>query len=165
MQSRRYPIDLRARMAVCDANYIRILKLFPAWQANAHRVFALALSEDNSQTLVYLKIIEQFRYTSTLMLTFSDNGQNSPWFSPPCMQVRLYHDACTAEVTSYQDVPIASLESLACSNRAFSTNEKEEVNLFLAEWLSLCLNEGLGTDLPGTGRVESTTHVHAVQGT
>jgi uncharacterized protein YqiB (DUF1249 family) len=149
MQSRRYSIDLRARMAVCDANYIRILKLFPDQEPLARRVFALPFGNGMHHTLVQLKITEKFRYTSTLALTMSNDALAGIWFTPPCMLVRLYHDACTAEVVSYQETPVSSIETLAAMNRAFSINEKEEVNLFLAEWLSLCLDEGMGSG-PGT---------------
>jgi uncharacterized protein YqiB (DUF1249 family) len=136
-------------MAVCDANYIRILKLIPAHAPMASRVFALPFGTGEHQTLVQLKITEKFRYTSTLALTMTNEALAGIWFTPPCILVRLYHDACTAEVVSYQETPVSSIETLAAMNRAFSINEKEEVNLFLAELLSLCLDEGMGTGMPG----------------
>jgi uncharacterized protein YqiB (DUF1249 family) len=147
MQSRRYPIDLKARMAVCDANYIRILKLFPGQLPESSRIFELPFGSGEHRTFVQLKITEKFRYTSTLALTMTNEVLTGLWFTPPSMLVRLYHDACTAEVVSYQETPVASLEAMATASREFSINEKEEVNLFLAEWLGLCLDEGLGTGL------------------
>jgi uncharacterized protein YqiB (DUF1249 family) len=150
-------------MAVCDANYLRILKLFPAHQPDSTRIFALPCGTGDNLTLVQLKVTEKFRYTSTLALTMTPEADTGLWFSPPCMLIRLYHDACTAEVVSYQEQPVPAWEPLASLGQAFPSNEKEEVNLFLAECLSLCLNEGMGMSLPETRAVAAGARDNAMQ--
>src|SRR5262245_10276158 len=104
MQSRRHPIDLSARMAVCDGNYIRLLKLLPDLSPAASRVFTLPeLGAAASAQRVVLEVVETFKYTSTVSITLEVPGLASAYYRPPAMLVRLYHDANTAEVTSYQD--------------------------------------------------------------
>lgn len=148
MQTRRFPIDLSATMAVCDANYIRILKLFPDFSQEASRVFALpALGEDDpleTGHLVMLEIIETFKYTSTLSIRLSLPQAMGDYYRPPVMLVRLYHDANTAEVVSYQNQrDTRNLYSVDEVPRYYP-DEKDQINLFLAEWLTLCLDSGLG---------------------
>jgi uncharacterized protein YqiB (DUF1249 family) len=138
-------------MAVCDANYIRLLKLFPDHLSDTSRIFALPFGAADSRMLVQLRITEKFRYTSTVTLTMSSESIEGLWFTPPCMLVRLYHDACTAEVISYQQTRLHQLENQAGMNHAFATNEKEEANLFLSDWLNLCLHEGMVDHVPVTG--------------
>ena len=59
------------------------------------------------------------------------------------MIVRLYHDAGTAEVVSYQDhVGFKALYGEDDAPR-FNWDEKNQINLFLADWLTLCLDGGL----------------------
>ena len=143
MQSRRYPINLSARMAVCDANYIRVMKLIPEISANKCRMFVLPLYSSACNAQVSLTVEENFRYTTTIAIRLSTDGSAGSWFTPPSMLVRMYHDACTAEVTSYQGMATATLEEQAILSPAFAMNEKEEVNLLLAEWLNLCLQQGM----------------------
>ena len=148
MQTRRHPIDLSARMAVCDANYIRLLKLLPALPASSHRAFALPAvgtgAAAGHQQLVLLEVVESFRYTSTVSIGLINEGPAHDYYRPPAMLIRLYHDAATAEVVSYQQQ--RQLRVLYPEDEAprYYPDEKEQVNLFLAEWLVLCLEAGLG---------------------
>src|SRR5690606_2797964 len=105
LQPRRHPIDLSARMAVCDGNYIRLLKLLPDLAPGARREFALPeLGEEQSAPQrVLLVIVETFKYTSTVSIHLEVAGRASAYYQPPAMLVRLYHDASTAEVVSYQE--------------------------------------------------------------
>lgn len=146
MQNRRHPLDLITAMAVCDGNYIRILKLLPGFSLGQRRVFALPALGSGSglEHQVLLHVVERFRYTSTVSLQVCISAPASDYYQPPLMLVRLYHDACTAEVVSYQQQGAFHVRALPGDGPEFSRDEKQQVNALLAEWLTLCLAEGLG---------------------
>jgi uncharacterized protein YqiB (DUF1249 family) len=147
MQSRRHPIDLSARMAVCDGNYIRLLKLLPDLMPGARRDFTLpelGTGVDATAQSVVLEVTETFKYTSTVSISLQTPGAPSAYYRPPAMLVRLYHDANTAEVTSYQEERRIRVLYEEDELPRFYPDEKEQVNLFLAEWLALCLEAGQG---------------------
>jgi uncharacterized protein len=151
MQSRRHPIDLSARMAVCDGNYIRLLRLLPDLAQSARREFTLPeLGAGNTSTAqsVVLAVVETFKYTSTVSIGLETPGLASAYYRPPAMLVRLYHDANTAEVISYQDERRIRVLYQEDELPRYYPDEKEQVNLFLAEWLALCLEAGQGHHVP-----------------
>ncbi|MFN0002473.1 MAG: DUF1249 domain-containing protein [Pseudohongiellaceae bacterium] len=139
-------IDLSARMAVCDANYIRILKLVPDFTINTRRSFYLPAvgAQTFPDQYVELMVIEAFRYTSTLSLTMAQPNLISPYYRPPNMLVRMYHDANTAEVVSYQEQWSQKIKLASDKIQLEQHDEKGQKNLFLAEWLHLCMETGLG---------------------
>ncbi|MDR2213150.1 MAG: DUF1249 domain-containing protein [Pseudomonadales bacterium] len=143
---RRHPIDLSAAMAVCDANYLRLRKLLPDSGLGQTRAIGLAGKSGVPLAQVELSVVEQSRYTSTVRLYLSDcrGGMTHPYYQPPLLLVRLYHDAATAEVISYQGRAISGFVTVLGASAAFNPDEKEQVNQFLAECLQLCLECGLG---------------------
>lgn len=143
LQARRHPIDLSARMAVCDGNYIRLLKLLPDMRPAARREFTLPELGAGAQRVV-LEVVETFKYTSTVSIALHIPGLALAYYRPPVMLVRLYHDANTAEVVSYQDERRIRVMYQEDELPRFYPDEKEQVNLFLAEWLALCLETGQG---------------------
>lgn len=147
VQSRRHPIDLSARMAVCDGNYIRLLKLLPDLTPSARRDFALPELGDAGLAAphrVVLEVVETFKYTSTVSIGLDAPVLTSAYYRPPVMLVRLYHDANTAEVISYQDEKNIRVLYQEDELPRYYPDEKEQVNLFLADWLALCLDVGQG---------------------
>lgn len=140
-------LDLSARMAVCDANYLRLLKLMPDFVLGQSRVILLpALRPDDQEAMhrLELSVVESFRYTSTVSLALIVEEQVPDWYLSPRMLVRLYHDAGTAEVVGYQDQANFKAVYAEDDMPRFSWDEKNQLNLFLAEWLTLCLEGGLG---------------------
>ena len=101
---RRYVPDLQQMAAVYEGNFVRLNKLLPEFEEGASQTFFLsAVDVHNSDTLpvsITLKVTERFPYTSTVEVV--QQGPNVPWVQQPRMLVRIYHDACSAEVTSYQ---------------------------------------------------------------
>jgi len=141
---RRYPVDLITAMAVCDANYLRLLKLLPDLSLNASRIIGLPVPDSAAIDRVEFQVMETFRYTSTVVIRLDASGlEPSAYYRPPVMLVRLYHDACNAEVISYQDKTTAGFQMMLSDSIEFTPDEKDQVNLFLAEWLQLCLQQGL----------------------
>lgn len=152
--NRRYRIDLIRQMADCDANFIRLLKLMPELESfrNAHlqnpssgagfaREFLINSPGTNEDDVkVRISVLEVFRYTSTLAVT--QLTKINHWIEPPGMMVRVYHDAATAEAVSYQGHR-AFLAKYAVPNPTmYHQDEKRQINEFLGEWLSLCLQTG-----------------------
>lgn len=145
-QAKRYVVDLSATMAVCDANYIRLLKLMPHFGLDASRSFTLptagSAAHENISQSVDLVVIEAFRYTSTIRIRMGAIAANG-FYQPPCILVRVYHDANTAEVISFQEEWNNRVNPLPEDAPLFYPDEKEQVNMFLAEWLTLCIETGL----------------------
>jgi uncharacterized protein YqiB (DUF1249 family) len=142
---KRPPLDLRARMAVCDANYLRLLKLVPEFRAGLQRTILLPAVREQELGMHRLdvQVLEHFRYTTTLRLSLVVEESIPYWFQEPRLIVRLYHDAGTAEVVSYQDhVGFKAIYGDDDAPR-FNWDEKNQINLFLADWLTLCLEDGL----------------------
>jgi len=148
MQNRRHPLDLSSAMAVCDGNFIRILKLLPGFSVDQRRSFALpALGAGPGAGLehhVVLHVVERFRYTSTVNMQVRLSGPGSAYYQPPLIVVRLYHDASTAEVVSYQQQGAFHVRARPGEGPEFSLDEKQQVNALLEEWLTLCMEQGLG---------------------
>ena len=69
-------------------------------QPEVTRKFSLIQNGSAREVTVTIKILERFRYTTTLEITQTPDDSNM--VSAPVMLVRVYHDASTAEVISYQ---------------------------------------------------------------
>lgn len=204
MKVKSYTIDLSEQMAVCDANYIRLLKLLGNTRSLNERIIGLPqlgshgghgeygkYGEHNQHTekgkhagyagyagyagkgkqeqvLVHLEVLENFKYTSTISIRqilssqirsrATENAEqptrditkhavlereSSAYYNSPEMIIRVYHDAKTAEVTSYQNHRYFKAIYPVPNRFMYQCDEKEQLNLFLAEWLNLCINEGL----------------------
>lgn len=152
MKVKNYTIDLSEQMAVCDANYIRLLKLLGNPRSLNRRVVAfphLGHVSRREQISVCLEVMENFKYTSTIRISQQLVASKAKdldalsHYNAPEMIVRVYHDAKTAEVTSYQNHKYFKAVYPVPNPSMYQCDEKEQLNLFLAEWLNLCINEGL----------------------
>jgi len=158
MNVKPYTIDLSEQMAVCDANYIRLLKLLGSsnsFDRNNKRLVALpelGQGVNQERVSVRLEVLEEFKYTSTISVKqLLGNIENSlesyecspSYYNAPEMIIRVYHDAKTAEVVSYQNHKYFKAVYPVPNQFMYQSDEKEQLNLFLAEWLNLCINEGL----------------------
>lgn len=89
---------------------------------------------------VEIEVLETFKYTTTLRISQKPELEN--WMTNPSMQVRIYHDACTAEVMSYQGHRNLEARYQQPNPGMYHADEKMQVNRFLGEWLSCCLKVG-----------------------
>ena len=64
MLRKRYRIDLPAHMAECDANYLRLMKLFPRLLEENVSVFGMAIGQHPYQ--VRLEVLERGPYTTLI---------------------------------------------------------------------------------------------------
>ena len=89
-RKRKYVPDLVSDMAECDANYIRLQRLFSSMDSEESREFGVeGVTEDGAR--VSLHITERCRYT-TMMTMRVENEADKPWVRWPLLTIRVYHD-------------------------------------------------------------------------
>ena len=133
MRARRYHIDLRGHLAVCDANYLRLARLLPQLERADRHVLRGPSSGAPQATL---KVVERARYTSVVAVV-----QRSPatGVAGARLKVRLYHDARCAEVIEFQGQRLFEAEYDYPNPKMRQPDEKAQVNRFLRELLDACL--------------------------
>lgn len=147
MRSKRYSVNLPAHMAECDANYLRIHKLFP-WLRDADaREFSIAVGD--LVVLMELKVLERAPYTTLLQLTQRAPGTpEKPWLPSPQLRIRLYHDAKCAEVVEFQRARDFQAVYAYPNPAMRQPDEKAQVNRLLSELLAVCLEHGQAAAMP-----------------
>lgn len=152
--NRRYVPDLKKMSAACEGNYIRLNKLLPDFQLGCEMSFLMGSVRDGrtlgneistpeaqaNQARITLKVIESFPYTSTIELI--QQGACSAWIQPPNMIVRVYHDARSAEVITYQNQKRIQGKYVYPNPQMRMPDEKAQLNQFLADWLTHCFKHG-----------------------
>ncbi len=142
-KQRKYSINLPAHMAECDANYLRLEKLFPSMREEDATAFGVDVN--GLALTITLRVLERGPFTTLLRLT---QEPAPPWSRKPSLTIRLYHDARCAEVVEYQgkrhfravyDYPNEDMRQ---------PDEKAQINRFLSEYLALCLAHGVAPDKP-----------------
>ncbi|MEP0354176.1 MAG: DUF1249 domain-containing protein [Paraglaciecola sp.] len=132
---KKYVPKVASMHKVCEFNYGRLLRLLPDCDTED-----LEYQFEISPALQYtIKIIECSRYTSTIEM--SQKSHVGFEFLQPIVQVRLYHDAQMAEVLQAQNIGSLKPSYQYPNIKMYQKNEKEMVNLFLAEWLQFCLSQ------------------------
>jgi len=167
----RYKVNLPRQQAVCDANYLRLLKLMPNIDDSERWVFAvsgqtgstlpLEVSNETISHNVCIEVIERARYTTTVVVSqenqhnIAESGDRSGdgeeadgngcvldrWAAPE-LTVRLYHDARMAEVIGWQRHRYLKARYEYPNRHMYHSDEKAQFNLFLSEWLNHCLHQG-----------------------
>lgn len=135
-----YVPDLAAFMSLCDANYAKLLRLLPYFEDRDERCFGLSRSQ-NDLGLIRITILERCKYTTMLRI---EQGADIAILPPTQMEVRLYHDATMAEVTTYQGIEKIHQSYKHPNTAILQKDEKALCNEFLADWLSYCLKFGHG---------------------
>ena len=98
-----------------------------------------------SDFLSYTILVNEVtRYTS--LITISQDaeiaGQHLSDYFRPKMVIRLYHDARMAEVVSNQDIRQVKPRYDYPNHKMHLPDEKQQINIFLKEWLQLSLQLG-----------------------
>ena len=141
---KRYVPDLIKDMAACDANYIRIRRLFADLDEQDTRHFGLA--SEHCRASVTMHVLERARYTATLSIELDQLDIGLNWLIWPQFEVRVYHDLATAEVLRVgQSRKLRQVYSLP-NPEHYQPDEKSQVNQLLGELLTLCLSHGMATD-------------------
>lgn len=140
MKPKRYVPDLRRLGALCEGNYMRLQRLRQLEPGDASRCEFELHRETCYLGRVSLEVLQRARYTETVLLEQVHN--NGRWLNNPQLTVRIYHDARMAEVIScYRDRDIAAVNDYP-NRYMHHSDEKVQVNSFMADWLDFCLRFG-----------------------
>ena len=168
---RRYVPNLIADMAECDANFIRLLKLFPMMgeedclefgvdqrhsmgQSTQPASSVQSASAESASTLpssiqsttedgavVTITILERCPYT-TMMNVRVTNEDDKPWVHWPTLDVRVYHDIKSAEVVSFERHRNFKFRYQTPNQQMFQPDEKSQINRYFGELLTFCYEHG-----------------------
>ena len=133
------PRTLASLMELQDSSFRRLLRLAPCLrEMRGDFISRVAGALD-----LHLSVIERFKYTTTILLTYQFAAGAGPLMEPN-ITIRLYHDARLAEVVS-DARRHRSRNTHQCRRRAGPPSELErkwEQNRFLQKWLGYCLRQG-----------------------
>ena len=154
-RKRRYVPDLRAYISQCEYNYRRLLKLTTDLNEQQLRVFTVMTG--SLAMRIELQQIQNSRYTTSFAINQTlaggdgtaqsglETAEMLSWLAGPSMVVRLYHDAGLAEVLFFQKQGRIHPSYDYPNRNMFQPDEKAQLNRFLGDWLSHCLQHGQGT--------------------
>jgi uncharacterized protein YqiB (DUF1249 family) len=125
-------------MDLYEQNYIGIRRLVPVMPpVGVHLV-----SQVPGGLSLHLEVLERFRYTTELALTYHFVKQHKGFIAEPNLLMRVYHDARLAEVMAAhlrrRPVFQADLEN----TKNTQLRSRWHVNRFLYKWLNYCLHQG-----------------------
>lgn len=129
-----FKLDLAEMHAVCEANYARLLRLFPAYENTNCREFHVA------EARIRLEVIERCRYTTIFHL--HQHHAHDAWLGRLRIEARAYHDAGMLEVGMFQSHRRIAARYQYPNDRMYQQDEKSQQNRFLADWLEHCLQNG-----------------------
>ena len=120
-------------MEVYENNYIYLRRLMPRRPGRA-----TVVSRPDGRPALYLRLMEQCRYTTGLLLTHRFAGAEGVEILPN-LHVRVYHDARVAEVLPGSSI---SGTGVRCEAAPGTLAWRWAMNRFLNRWLRHCLAEG-----------------------
>ncbi|MCY3818566.1 MAG: DUF1249 domain-containing protein [Gammaproteobacteria bacterium] len=147
---KRYSIDLNAHMAMCEANYARLMRLMRMLDDRDRSAFAMTLGE--SEPHVVLRVVARYKYTTEVELSQHHGSETESETAPETkLAVRLYHDAKCAEVVAFQDQRAFRAVYGYPNRQMRHPDEKVQVNRFLGEFLHMCATHGISLEQPDSG--------------
>lgn len=146
----RYKVDLPLQMAECETNYARLTKLLTNNQqdksAESQDELRFMVARAEQHWLHSLRITERSPYTTTLELSRAAIGASPRWLAMPKLTLRMYHDAKLAEVLAWEGHKRLRPRYEYPNQSMYQSDEKYQLNRFLGEWLSVCLEHGHSLD-------------------
>jgi len=165
IKRKHYVPNLISDMAECDANYLRLCQLFPQMKVEDSVEFGIDASDRNAtafsspeidydsdksevdlEAKVEIRIYQRCPYTTMLKVTVT-NSEDAPWIKWPTMEVRIYHDAKSAEVTSFEEHRNLKFRYAQPNAKMFQPDEKSQINKYLGELLTYCIENGYCLDV------------------
>ncbi|MDQ2076452.1 DUF1249 domain-containing protein [Marinimicrobium sp. ABcell2] len=141
MSKPRYKVDLPRQQAECEANYWRLRKLMPGVTYTERWQFTVLAGDNLHHTRI--QVLERSRYTTSVQITQVARGDSEgSWLKAPKLTVRLYHDARLAEVLTWEHHRRLQPRYDYPNRAMYQSDEKAQLNRFLGEWLSVCLQCG-----------------------
>jgi uncharacterized protein YqiB (DUF1249 family) len=136
-----FKLDLAELHALCEANYARLMRLFPGYETSNSREFGV------SGARVCFEVIERCRYTTIFHL--HQQHARERWLGRLRIEVRAYHDAGMLEVGMFQSHRRIAARYQYPNHGMYQPDEKTQQNRFLADWLEHCLRNGHACTPPG----------------
>ena len=133
-KKKAFKLDLAELHAVCEANYARLMRLFPEYERSNCREFLVA------DARVRLEVVERCRYTTIFHLHQQQSQER--WLGRLRVEVRAYHDAGMLEVGMFQSHRRIAARYQYPNEGMYQQDEKSQQNRFLADWLEHCLQNG-----------------------
>tara|TARA_R110002110_G_scaffold205066_7_gene417131 strand:+ start:270287 stop:270748 length:462 start_codon:yes stop_codon:yes gene_type:complete len=138
-RKKQFTVDLAELHALCEANYVRLMRLFPDYENGNNREFTV------NGAKVRIEVVERCRYT-TIFCLHQQHAEDA-WLGRLKVEVRAYHDAGMLEVGMFQSHRRIAPRYKYPNDHMFQQDEKAQQNRFLAEWLSHCLHNGQCTTI------------------
>lgn len=139
-KKKKFKVDLAELHAVCEANYARLLRLFPDYESTNFREFLVGTAR------IRLEVTERCRYTTIFHI--HQQHSEARWLGRLRVEVRAYHDAGMLEVGMFQSHRQVAGRYHYPNDNMYQQDEKSQQNRFLADWLEHCLQNGrTGVDL------------------
>ena len=132
------PRSFAGLMELYEANYMQVMRLCAGLDNIPHS----AVSSIDGALDLHLYLLERCKYTTTISLTYYFQDHNGELKPDPNLKVRIYHDACQAEVLS------RSFRRLGIQVNTQDVSSKSELisrwslNRFLYKWLGYCRYQG-----------------------
>lgn len=129
-----FKLDLTQMHAICDANYARLLRLYPDYENCNSRDFLVGSAK------IHLTVAERCRYTTIFHL--HQQCTELRWLGQLRVEVRAYHDVRMLEVMAFQSARRVAPRYQYPNEAMYAQDEKYQQNVFLADWLEHCLHNG-----------------------
>lgn len=140
LNSAKYRPNLAGLMNLGETNYMLVLRLL----ADKEKVGEVRTFFINEHLLYRIDVKEVTRYTSLINIA-QESEHGSPQLSKlmrPVMKIRLYHDARMVEIISSQNISRVKPRYDYPNSNMHQPDEKQQILIFLKEWLQLCLTQG-----------------------
>lgn len=147
MMRKKYVPDLVKLGATFESNYNRLIRLI-RMMGDVERI---RFSLHNGLAYVgqvHVTLIESCKYTDTFLL--EQTAAAGRWINNPKLTVRLYHDACVAEVIARDGRQLSQGVNEYPNQKMHLPDEKSQLNTFLSEWLNFCITYGCCDESPFT---------------
>jgi uncharacterized protein YqiB (DUF1249 family) len=133
-----FKLDIARLHAACEANYARLMRLFPDYEHSNRREFHAGPAR------IVIDVLERSRYTTIFRL--QQHHAEARWLGRLLIEVRAYHDAGMLEVGAFQSHRRIAARYAYPNAQMLQEDEKVRQNHFLAEWLEHCLSHGRAPD-------------------
>ena len=136
----RYVPDLVADLAECDANYYRLLRIFPEIDECDEKKFGFETDHYEKATVDFL-VTERCPFTITfdLRIEIFPEHRIIKW---PNLQFRIYKDTKSAEVISFEQHRKFEYRYPLFNEKLFQPDEKSQANRYLGELLEHFMKRG-----------------------
>ena len=127
----------RGLMELYENNYIKLRRLVPQIQ----KLQPITTLYSGKNIVLYLKIIEKHKYTTTAVLSYLLQ-ENNKIREIPKLTVRICFDSRTAEVMMDENRQLFGINYRCRQRSDLKLKKRWQLNSFLHRWLDHCLKKG-----------------------